>query len=158
MSILRVNAIQDTGGTNALLIDSAGRVSRPNTPAFHAYNGANQTSAESVIQFTTTSVNVGSHYNTTTYRFTAPVAGNYFFTFSAMAGSTTYNRFGLYKNGSIYGGQKFAANQTYERFSASWIVDLAVNDYVTIVSGIVAGGNGEINVHNNYRDFTGFLL
>lgn len=155
MSILRVDAIQNTGGTNALLIDSSGRVSRPNTPAFYAYNGANQTS-ESVIQFTTAGVNVGSHYNTTTYRFTAPVAGNYFFTFSAMAGAATYNRFGLYKNGSIYGNQKYAANQTYERFSASWIVDLAVNDYVTIVSGI--GGNGEINVHSDYRDFTGFLL
>jgi hypothetical protein len=156
-NVIKSTTIQHTNGTNSILMDTLGRLNFPNQPLFHAFGGAaQQGGGQAVVQFPTIGVNVGSNYNASTYRFTASITGNYFFTFSAMANSTTYNRFGLFKNGSLYGNQKFAANQTYERFSASWIVPLAVNDFVTIVSGI--NGNGEISVHGDYRDFTGFLL
>lgn len=155
-SNLKTNTIQNSSGTTALNIDSIGRVTMPNNPLFHAADGPAQTGVEQVVQFTTVYANNGSCYNTANYRFTAPATGYYFFAFGAMAGGATYNRFGLYKNGALYDGQKFAANQTYERFSASWVVSLIANDYVTIVSGIT--GASEISIHVNYREFCGFLL
>ena len=157
-NILKSATIQHTNGTVAATIDSSGRLLRPQVPAFHAFNGALSGGAtESIIQFTTTGVNNGSYYNTGTYRFTAPVAGDYFFAFGGMTNATpTGNRFGLNKNGVLYDGQKYAANQAYERFSACWIVPMAVNDFVTIVSGIA--GASENSVHQDYREFSGFLL
>lgn len=143
-----------TSLTSVATIDSSGRMTRPLQPCFYAYNGAQQSGSDFVVQFTTTEINVGGHYNTSNYRFTAPISANYFFEFSAMAGTTTYNRYGLYKNGALYGGQKFSANQTYERFSSSWVISLNANDYVDIRSGL----QGDGNVHDSYREFTGFLL
>jgi hypothetical protein len=156
-NILQSGAIQHTNGTVAITIDSSGRLLRPQSPAFHAFNGALSGGAESVIQFTTVGVNNGSNYNTGTYRFTAPVAGNYFFAFGGMTNATpTANRFGLHKNGVLYDNQKYAVSQAYERFSACWIVPMEVNDFVTIVSGIT--GAGENSVHQDYREFSGFLI
>jgi hypothetical protein len=140
--------------TDLVVITSAGYVLKPNIPAFYAYGGAGQTGTDYVVQFVSTMYNNGNYYNTSTYRFTAPIAGRYFFTFSAMAGTATYNRFGLRLNGALYGGQKFADAQQYERFSASWVVNMAVSDYADITSGI--SGNGD--VHADYREFTGFLM
>lgn len=140
--------------TNFMTIDSSGRMTRPQQPCFYAFNGAQQSGSDQIVQFTATEINVGGNYNTSNYRFTAPIAGNYFFEFSGMASTTTYNRFGLYKNGGLFGGQKFSANQTYERFSAAWVVPMSVNDYVYIVTGI----SGDGAIHNDYREFTGFLL
>ena len=71
-----------------------------------------------------------------------------------MSYSATYNRFGLRKNGSLYGGQKFVQNLVYTRLAANWIITLAVNDYVDITTGI----SGDGDIHPGYRDFTGYLL
>jgi hypothetical protein len=154
VTTVKATEIEHTNGTVAATIDSSGRLLCPQLPSFHAFNGVLSSGTESVIQFTTVGVNNGSHYNTGTYRFTAPVAGNYFFAFGGMAGAAAANRFGIYKNGALYGGQKYAAAQTYERFSVCWIVPMAVNDFVTIVSGI----SGENSVHVDYREFSGFLI
>jgi hypothetical protein len=157
VTTVKATEIEHTNGTVAATIDSSGRLLYPQLPSFHAFNGvATGGAAETTVQFTTAGVNNGSHYNTGTYRFTAPVAGNYFFAFGGMAGGATANRFGIYKNGSLYGGQKYAVAQTYERFSVCWIVPMAVNDFVTIVTGI--GGGSENSVHVDYREFSGFLI
>jgi hypothetical protein len=140
--------------TDLVTINASGHVLTPNVPSFYAYGGAAQTGTDFVVQFTATMYNNGNFYSTSTYRFTAPVAARYFFTFSAMAGGAATNRFGLRLNGALYGGQKYAAAQTYERFSASWVVNMALGDYVDITSGI----SGEGNVHGDYREFTGYLI
>jgi C1q-related factor len=149
-----LNQIYVTAATPNITLTSAGYPLTPNRPAFHAWGGSAQSGTDFIVQFPTVGYNNGSNYNASTYRFTAPIAGVYFFTFSGMANSATYNRFGLRKNGVLYGDQKFSANQVYERFSASWIVQLAASDYVDIIDGLQ--GNGDI--HNDYRDFTGFLI
>jgi len=69
------------GGTEALRIDSSGRVTMPYQPSFFAYATGNDTTVAdaTIIVFGATSHNVGSHYSTSTGRFTAPVTGVYAF-------------------------------------------------------------------------------
>jgi hypothetical protein len=84
--------INSLGGTDALIfydlgntqermrIDSAGRVTMPYQPAFSAHLTASITNVTAgVIPFAGEHFDVGSCYNTSTYRFTAPVAGRYYF-------------------------------------------------------------------------------
>ena len=59
-------------------IDSAGRVTTPFQPRFHA-KGLNTVTNNSNVVFPTAIFNVGGHYNTTNGRFTAPVTGYYMF-------------------------------------------------------------------------------
>jgi len=127
----------------ALEIDSNGRVTKPLQPAFHAYrNGGNYTKSSAgyhKVLADATRYNIGSHYDTSNNRFTAPVAGRYLFTIAI----NTYtngadNQYGsfLYLNGSNY----IALARHYARgdgdmvASGSAILQLAANDYVEMWS------------------------
>ena len=85
MSTLKVDAIRSSGGSaDGLTMDSSGRVLTPARPAFLAYDASSghqelTHGSWQIVPFDTTSINTGGHYNTSTYRFTAPVAGLYFF-------------------------------------------------------------------------------
>ena len=81
-SILKVTEIQDpTNSNTALTIDSAGRVSRPVIPfAFVGFPNTNSyvaQTANTIVTFSHAFVNDGNHYDTSTYKFTCPVAGLY---------------------------------------------------------------------------------
>lgn len=69
------------GLVERLGVDSAGRVTMPSQPAFHAVltNSASISSVgtDNAIPFNSAALNTGGHYNTSTYRFTAPVSGAY---------------------------------------------------------------------------------
>jgi hypothetical protein len=83
-STLKVNEIQHTGGTTALTIDNGGRVLQPTKPAFRAYRvGGWQSVAASGVWYDLTfnleDHDIGGHYNTSTYTFTCPSTGVYFF-------------------------------------------------------------------------------
>ena len=72
------------GATNTVVplmqIDSAGRVTMPYQPAFKAHVvGSPSHVSTSPIPFSTTSLNIGAHFNTANYTFTVPVAGVYVF-------------------------------------------------------------------------------
>ena len=54
-------------------INSSGVITKPLQPCFEAAGVANGGSGQ--INFTTTYVNVGGYFSTSTDRFTAPVAG-----------------------------------------------------------------------------------
>ena len=84
-STLKVNTIAHSGGTNAMTIDSSGNVNFPQrvtigvTP--YAFVGFPNTdsyvakTANAVVDFSHAFVNDGNHYDTSTYKFTCPVAG-----------------------------------------------------------------------------------
>ena len=82
-SILKVTEIQDpTNSNTALTIDSAGRVSTPVKPfAFVGFPGTDSyvalQTANTIVTFSHAFVNDGNHYDTSTYKFTCPVAGLY---------------------------------------------------------------------------------
>ena len=76
-SILKVDTIQNTGGTTGLTIDSGGRVLAPQVPAFSAYRDAGDVGTNTVYIFNGVHFNNGGHYSTSTGRFTAPCNGIY---------------------------------------------------------------------------------
>jgi len=85
---LQATTIKESTGTNtAMTIDSSGRLFTPKRPAFFAmgtsYTWVTGASAGTVLTLDGTKFNIGSHFNTTNYRFTAPVDGVYQFNMTA---------------------------------------------------------------------------
>ena len=85
-----------TANTSVLTIDSSGRVSTPTRPAFHAFptNGVTTLSTGiNTLVCGSTNFNQGSHYSTSTGKFTVPTSGMYQFgvSLSLRPSSTTSN-------------------------------------------------------------------
>ena len=159
-SILKVNTIQDATNSNtAISIDSSGRVTTPERPSFYAYENSDgqTTSAINIIPYEATHHNTGSHYDTSTSTFTAPVAGLYYFDHSFFSGHSSVTRSGYYKNGTALGNSNYPFGGRVQSNSngmggASLTINLAVND--TILVKVYAGTVS--NFYANY--FLGYLI
>ena len=84
MSNLLVQNIKHTNGTTAQTVDSTGRILTPARPSFLAYNSTDAWhnyahGAARDMVWSATVFNIGSHFDTSTYKFTCPVAGIYSF-------------------------------------------------------------------------------
>lgn len=97
--------LQHASTGDALRINANSHITTPYRPAFSAYSGGDTVADGNAVPYATTDFNVGSCYNTSTYRFTAPVAGIYCFIWSNKGtnGQTYYTR--LQVNGSARGAQ-----------------------------------------------------
>ncbi len=136
-----VSNIGVTGTNYAITQTSSGIVRFPLTPAFRAY-GTPGTSSGNVIIWSNTSYNQGTHYATGTGRFTAPLAGKYFFMWGNIGNnSQTTFRYFLRLNGSSFRGDwhlrlDASHNDTGDRYGPNGarvaIVDMNLNDYVEI--------------------------
>lgn len=119
------------GGGEKLRIDPNGRITMPYQPAFYAHDYAS--TAVGTMIFSSTRFNIGSHYNTTNGRFTAPVAGRYMFIgqlFITVDGGT--RQINLHRNGASLSEAKGAGNGSYTNLVTTQIVNLSVGDYVTL--------------------------
>lgn len=157
-----------TAGAERARIDTSGRLTVPNTPMFSAVangNGLGGSPANgTVMPFPTVLTNVGSSYNSSTYRFTAPIAGTYFFSASISPGNVSASNQWVAlrprKNGSIIAADVYSlgsvatfGNNSYATCAVSFTLTLAANDYVDCMF--------EYNTFNgnvNYGLFTGFLV
>lgn len=79
MSTIKVDTIQHSGGTTGLTVDSNGRVKYPAQVRFHARGNNNAYVTTATVPFPSATINLGNCYNTSTYKFTAPIDGCYYF-------------------------------------------------------------------------------
>jgi hypothetical protein len=148
-----------TNSATRFAIDPSGRVTMPNQPGFSAYHSGNisYNVIPSPISFDTVRRNTGNHYNPSTYTFTAPVTGKYFFSAYVhfMDESTyTYQFLSFQTNGT--GGtiewMRQSDRQNYGVFGGSTIFQLTANDTVSVnyySSGVDSGylrGGAQFNV------------
>ena len=145
-------------------IDSSGRVTMPYQPALmaSATGNSNFTSVSSSTAFpaNTAYKNVGGHYNTTTYRFTAPVDGFYLFCWSALTNNTTsQSRPTIMVNGStsghVGGFRPMTGNDPGALGNMFQVITyLSVNDYVS-----AASDSGDLYFYGaQHNAFSGTLL
>jgi hypothetical protein len=139
-------------------IDSVGRITAPIQPAFRAFTGTSFTGSTVVI-FNSTQFNTGGHYSTDTGRFTAPIAGRYFFTFYLLSASGYTGNFwgGLRQNGTSLAFAEIDWNGNYRTIAASTVVQLAAGDYVDVLiaQGSTYAGGGSVG---EWNAFSGYLL
>ena len=169
--IVGLTELQHTNGTSAATIDASGRILTPARPAFRVEKRAsNQTLSDSTtttITFEHEAFDIGSNYDTSTSRFTAPVAGIYHFNSITRAvangGTMDYFIMFLYKNGSLYSDmfqmQTSANNMLNSHLGGSVTVQLAATDYVEIRVAI-SGTSPYVGSHSTGQRtwFSGFLV
>ena len=157
--------LNSTGGT-FLQGNSDRHVRMPQQPSFAAYRSQSSwnVSNGSVMVFNSTRHNIGSHYDTSNGRFTAPVAGSYQFNFySILRGNYTNAYIQLYVDGSrIYGGDihfTISNNSTsWHNVSFSQVLYLNANEYVELFS-YTGTGSGNVDWHgNHWQCYSGWLL
>jgi len=126
-----------------------------NNPAFYAQKTTNVT-GPNVIIWNSEKHDRSNSYNATNGRFTAPIAGYYFFSFYALSSNSVTCWYHIRKNGStVHNAQPYQrALGDMAQVSASIILDLALNDYVEIYinSGTMYGGG------NDHNGFCGYLI
>lgn len=151
----------------------AGRMERPNQPAFQANRGAagNQSlnGDSNILEFTTIVYDNSSSYNNTTFRFTAPVAGCYLFTCMARYDNTSVSNSYIRTYFTVNGASGVGANYnyghqimgpsggystSYHSGSISAVLKLQAGDYVNVRGGVNSATTGL----QFESQFSGFLI
>lgn len=140
---------------------AGGAVLMPTKPAFNVYRNAGDVASVAVIVWDQVTTNIGNHYNGTDGKFTAPIAGTYFFSwFASKSASTGGTDFGmrLYVNGTgspnIWSYQNGYNTSDYGQQGMSGMVALSAGDYVQIYCQ-----HGKMyGLGNSHNNFSGFLV
>ena len=174
MSQLNVTSLKHEGaGLNNLVLDSSGnttfggRVTMPYQPAFvvNIQNGDNGSQVD--ITPSNIALNIGGHYSSSNGRFTAPVAGLYYFQFSVLMksmGNGDDLELHIKKNGSQY---LLTDRKTYSSGSTGTgaylsgllhtILPMNTNDYVTF-QYYRTGSTGSIHLADVWSKISGYLI
>ena len=154
--------ILEIDGTTRLSVDSSGHVLKPNTPAFNIrHYGASASTSNRTIGNTNSGgtvveiTDVGSHFDTSNGRFTAPVGGTYAFFASTTNGAASNSAVYIYKNSSSQLSQTgYHYGVAYNGTGVSAIAVLSANDFVT---ALFAPLNSQSDTMYD-SGFTGFLI
>ena len=138
-STMRFTRSYEGNSTTDMNIDTSGHVTMPNQPAFSITGGPNSyrdgSNNETVILHGQSGsfpgdMNIGGHFSYSNGRFTAPVAGNYMFTYTLTSNDTNAHFIELRKNNSSQTTVLLYTTQ-YQSGCHSTIYTLAANDYIT---------------------------
>jgi hypothetical protein len=159
MSKLYVNEIYAKGSsTQAMGIDSSGRVTKPTVPAFRAQKTDGNVSSTNTVLFNDVGLNQGSCYSSSTGKFVAPVHGVYFFGFTGRHNSNNGVIVEIQKNGTrVMSMRSTSTNGTMGNMNLAGTacIELDANDDVKCVvttQTLWGGTDGEGAV------FTGYLI
>jgi hypothetical protein len=154
---LKITEIQHTNGTTAFTINPSGYISNSKKVAFNARaNGTTQSFANGaeVTYFTNIELNNGNHYNTSNGRFTAPIAGYYFFFVNVLsANNNLLIDFRIAKNGTYLQGGYSSDYNGHSQANGGAIVQLNPGDYVSVFSVNVNGQWWGSAVHSYWMGF-----
>ena len=159
-NIQGVQNIKYDASTTAMTIDSSGRVTKSLIPSFVAKHNQSIASSQTPVVFNIATLNIGSHYDTSTGVFTCPIAGLYYF--------STFGIFGQ-NNGAAYGDYKIQQNGNdvakghfnnpsdvrWEQVHVSVIVSCSANDAIRVV---FIPSNGTPDFYQDYNAFQGYLI
>ncbi len=156
--------------TAARIQSLGGQLLYPELPIFHVdavgtagTNLALTSSFAELTVFTNERVNRGNHFNTSTGRFTAPVAGVYEFENYMISGNANdVFRFQIYVNGASAGKELRldtgdTTNADYLNGSMKIYQTLAKGDYVSVYGRADGGSNAFIDA-GSYSFFNGRLI
>ena len=165
MSTLKVDTVQHSGGTTGLTIDSSGRIKYPAQVRFLAIGSADGFLTTATLPFPTVVRNIGSGYNNSTYKFTAPINGCYFFNLHQYVKCDSGESIGLefrkndaelltapkiyFHPDNLNSGGEIDQIQT-----ASAMIDLSATDTIHVIYS----GDGEYYSGNQWSQFSGYLL
>ena len=143
-----------------MTITKDGYVTMPNRPCFDVVKSNGNVSSGNYIIYNTDHINNGGHYSTSTGKFTAPVAGFYFFAFGTIKNTSSVTRLYIRKNQSnVYNaGRHLRIDDNQGGYgdngAMTIVLSLAVGDEIQIYCG-----GGEIyGTTQEYCYFNGFLL
>ena len=154
---------------DALVITADGYVTQNKLPSFHARVGSGTSNVDLTggdqhrVNYNNTSYNNGSHYNTSTNAFTAPVSGMYIFTAGCQVqniGSSSWaSNLQLRVNGShVAGVYDGTSSVDYEDKQVSAVLRLSVNDSVEVVLRVNTSARVEYSAPDGRFHFSGSLI
>lgn len=150
MSTIAVDSIEPaTSGKQVLF---------PQKPAFTAHrNSGGDISSGNVMVFNSTRVNIGNHFDTSTGKFTAPVAGTYFFNTTCLSTSNaSSNDLQIRVDGTnVAQARADVGSSAHNSVSVTVIVTLTANQVVDVY---IAGGSGFYGSSGEYNTFCGYLI
>jgi len=162
----------NSSGTLNMTLDGNGHLTLPNQPLFQAtgqpsHRYMNSWNSVDLPDWNFVTQN-GSHFNNSSGRFTAPIAGKYYFIFTAMYTNPSTNDVATYiiKNGTTevlsnnHSGGGSSNGHQWNDITVHAIVNLAVNDWVS--ARMVANSSATCYFYgtngSKYGSFSGFLI
>jgi len=169
MSKLYVDEIASkTNATDAITIDTSGRVAMPTKPSFFACNNDNAWKSFGNTNFNTmpfnvTLHNVGGHYDTSTYRFTAPITGSYYFYLQFLHDATTTSSYGEARLRKDSGGTQKVLAFKHNSFqgdtvAVATVAYLQANDYVEAQGRVGNTNADDWYAIDYYANFCGYFI
>jgi len=148
------------GGVSGIEIDTSGRVTISNQPAFHAMAASTNNIVTGILPYSGVTFNTNNNYNPTTSIFTAPIAGVYQFhasCYTQLGDNANSASAEITVNGirrQIGEVDEVGGNYGYDGINMSVVVYLSANDQVAVRHR----AGGELHLNGNNNSFSGALI